>query len=144
MKKTKDPRAVALGRKGGLARGQNLTPEQLSAIGRYGANVRYDKDKSAKPKVKTFLPTSLTPIMVNVGRLTPSEQRLLLRTWRAVRVAIHCDGSLIGLPKQLQADVKLYRHWHNVYSANHSPSEAGLLALCHVLFQIVRGRLPLS
>jgi len=36
----KDPAAVALGRRGGLARAQRLTPAELSAIGRAGANAR--------------------------------------------------------------------------------------------------------
>jgi hypothetical protein len=95
-----------------------------------------------KSKPKT--PPPLTSILPIVGRLTPSEQRLLLRSWRAVQVMIYCDSSLVGLPHQTQADVKLYRHWHNVYSAKHGPGEAGLLALCLMVFQIVRGRPPLS
>lgn len=43
----KNPHAVALGRKGGKkggkARAANLTPEQLSQIGRKGAEVRWKK-----------------------------------------------------------------------------------------------------
>ena len=45
----KDPAAVALGRKGGLkggkARAANLTPEQLSEIGKTGAKARWNKKK---------------------------------------------------------------------------------------------------
>ena len=43
----KNPHAVALGRKGGKkggkARAANLTPEQLSEIGRKGAEARWKK-----------------------------------------------------------------------------------------------------
>lgn len=43
----KNPHAVALGRKGGKkggkARAANLTPEQLSEIGRKGAEARWEK-----------------------------------------------------------------------------------------------------
>lgn len=39
----KDPAAVALGRKGGQARGRNLTPEQLQEIGKKGAQARWEK-----------------------------------------------------------------------------------------------------
>jgi general stress protein YciG len=46
-RKKKDPAAVALGRRGGLkggkARAANLTPEQLSEIGRKGAAARWGK-----------------------------------------------------------------------------------------------------
>jgi hypothetical protein len=40
MKKKKNPAAVALGRKGGTARGK-LSKEKLSAIGKHGAAVRW-------------------------------------------------------------------------------------------------------
>ena len=47
MAKRKNPAAVALGRKGGRkggkARAANLTPEQLSEIGRLGAAKRWEK-----------------------------------------------------------------------------------------------------
>lgn len=39
----KDPAAIALGRKGGLSRAKNLTPEQLAEIGRKGAEARWGK-----------------------------------------------------------------------------------------------------
>ena len=46
-KPTKNPAAVELGRlgglKGGKARAKKLTPEQLSEIGRKGADVRWKK-----------------------------------------------------------------------------------------------------
>jgi general stress protein YciG len=46
----KNPHAVALGRKGGKrggkARAANLTPEQLSEIGRKGAKARWNKAKT--------------------------------------------------------------------------------------------------
>lgn len=48
----KDPAAVALGRKGGLkggkARAESLSPEQLSEIGRKGAKARWKKAKENK------------------------------------------------------------------------------------------------
>jgi hypothetical protein len=43
MKKKKNPAAVQLGRKGGLARKKNLTKEQLSEIGKAGAGKRWAK-----------------------------------------------------------------------------------------------------
>lgn len=39
----KDPAAVALGRKGGKSRADNLTKEQLREIGRKGAEARWGK-----------------------------------------------------------------------------------------------------
>lgn len=39
----KDPAAVALGRKGGMSRAKNLTPEQLAEIGKKGAEARWGK-----------------------------------------------------------------------------------------------------
>jgi len=52
MAKRKNPAAVALGRKGGKkggkARAANLTPEQLSEIGRMGAAKRWKKRNDAK------------------------------------------------------------------------------------------------
>lgn len=39
----KDPAAVALGRKGGRSRANNLTPGQLREIGRKGAEARWRK-----------------------------------------------------------------------------------------------------
>ena len=44
----KNRAAVELGRKGGLARKQNLTPEQLSAIGKRGAAARWKKNKGKR------------------------------------------------------------------------------------------------
>ncbi len=43
MAKRKDPAAVSLGRKGGKRRAANLTEEQLSEIGKKGANARWGK-----------------------------------------------------------------------------------------------------
>ena len=52
MAKRKNPAAVALGRKGGKkggkARAANLTPEQLSEIGRMGAAKRWAKRNRAE------------------------------------------------------------------------------------------------
>ena len=42
-KKGKNAAAVALGRRGGRARGKSLTPEQLTAIGKKGARTRWKK-----------------------------------------------------------------------------------------------------
>lgn len=41
----KNKAAVTLGRRGGRARAKNLTPEELSAIGRHGARIRWKKAK---------------------------------------------------------------------------------------------------
>jgi hypothetical protein len=48
-KKEKDPNAVALGRKGGKARLQKLTPEQRSDIARKAVRARWAKVKKQKP-----------------------------------------------------------------------------------------------
>ena len=48
-KKEKDPNAVALGRKGGKARLQKLTPEQRSDIARRAVRARWAKAKKQKP-----------------------------------------------------------------------------------------------
>jgi hypothetical protein len=44
----KNKAAVELGRRGGLARKRNLTPEQLSAIGKRAAAARWAKKKGKK------------------------------------------------------------------------------------------------
>jgi hypothetical protein len=49
MKKEKDPNAVALGRKGGKARLQKLTPEQRSDIARKAVRARWARAKKQKP-----------------------------------------------------------------------------------------------
>jgi hypothetical protein len=49
MKKEKDPNAVALGRKGGKARLQKMTPEQRSDIARKAVRARWEKAKKQKP-----------------------------------------------------------------------------------------------
>jgi hypothetical protein len=56
VKPMKNQAAVKLGRKGGLARKKNLTPEQLSAIGKRAAAARWKKHKAKKnmKKVITF------------------------------------------------------------------------------------------
>ena len=48
-KKEKDPNAVALGRKGGKARLQKLTPEQRSDIARRAVTARWARVKKEKP-----------------------------------------------------------------------------------------------
>jgi hypothetical protein len=47
-KKEKDPNAVALGRKGGKARLQKLTPEQRSDIARKAVTARWARAKAKK------------------------------------------------------------------------------------------------
>jgi hypothetical protein len=47
----KNPAAV-LGQKGGKKRAENLTSEELRAIGRAGAEARWGKKKAAKKAVK--------------------------------------------------------------------------------------------
>jgi hypothetical protein len=44
----KNQAAVELGRRGGLARKRNLTPEELTAIGKRGAAIRWGKNKRKK------------------------------------------------------------------------------------------------
>jgi hypothetical protein len=44
-KKEKDPNAVALGRKGGKARLQKLTPEQRKSIAKKAVSARWAKEK---------------------------------------------------------------------------------------------------
>jgi hypothetical protein len=44
----KNQAAVELGRKGGLARKRKLTPEELTAIGKRGAAIRWVKKKGKK------------------------------------------------------------------------------------------------
>jgi hypothetical protein len=46
MTKTKDPAAVALGRKGGKARVRNQTPAQRTALARKAAKARWGKKKA--------------------------------------------------------------------------------------------------
>jgi general stress protein YciG len=48
-KKEKDPHAVALGRKGGKARLQKLTPERRSEIARKAVLTRWAKHKTKTP-----------------------------------------------------------------------------------------------
>jgi hypothetical protein len=48
-KKEKDPNAVALGRKGGKARLQKLTPEQRSDLARKAVTARWARAKKKKP-----------------------------------------------------------------------------------------------
>jgi hypothetical protein len=48
-KKEKDPNAVALGRKGGKARLQKLTPEQRRDSARKAVTARWARAKKQKP-----------------------------------------------------------------------------------------------
>jgi hypothetical protein len=48
----KNQAAVELGRRGGLARKRNLTPEELTAIGKRGAAIRWAKKKRKKQDEK--------------------------------------------------------------------------------------------
>jgi hypothetical protein len=48
-KKEKDPHAVALGRKGGKARLQKVTPERRSEIARKAVLARWAKHKKKNP-----------------------------------------------------------------------------------------------
>jgi hypothetical protein len=50
MAKTKDPHAVALGRKGGKARLQTLTSEQRREFARKAVAARWAKAKAKKEK----------------------------------------------------------------------------------------------
>jgi hypothetical protein len=47
-KKAKDPNAVALGRKGGKARLQKMTPEQRQEIARKAVTARWAKTRTKK------------------------------------------------------------------------------------------------
>ena len=55
----KNKAAVELGRKGGLARKRNLTPEQLSAIGKRAAAARWKKNN---PVSEAQVSVSLLPL----------------------------------------------------------------------------------
>ena len=48
MKKKKALTVHEMGRRGGTARGKNLTPEQLSKIGKKGARTRWAKKPGKK------------------------------------------------------------------------------------------------
>jgi hypothetical protein len=50
MEKAKDPAAVALGKRGGLARLRTMTAGQRSEAARYAVTVRWAKAKRAKAK----------------------------------------------------------------------------------------------
>ena len=50
MEKTKDPAAVSLGRRGGLARREALTARQRSEIARHAVAARWAKAKQTKAK----------------------------------------------------------------------------------------------
>ena len=50
MEKTKDPAAVALGQRGGLARLRTMTARQRSEAARHAVTVRWAKAKRAKAK----------------------------------------------------------------------------------------------
>jgi len=65
-KKQKDPNAVALGRKGGKARLQKMTPEQRQAIARKAVTARWAKARE-KRNEKWSSPIS--------GWLTPTRRR---------------------------------------------------------------------
>jgi hypothetical protein len=49
----KNQAAVELGRRGGLARKRKLTPEELTAIGKRGAAIRWAKKKGKKQDEKS-------------------------------------------------------------------------------------------
>jgi hypothetical protein len=55
----KNQAAVELGRRGGLARKRNLTPEELSAIGKRAAAARWKKNKKTK-KEKNYEMSSVS------------------------------------------------------------------------------------
>ena len=61
----KNPHAVALGRKGGRIggkrRAENLTTEQLSAIGRKGAEAKWRKAKAGGGKKPSMPPPTPSP-----------------------------------------------------------------------------------
>jgi hypothetical protein len=48
MSDSKNPHAVALGRLGGKQRGKNLSPKELSKIGKHGASKRQQKLSKAE------------------------------------------------------------------------------------------------
>jgi hypothetical protein len=50
MEKAKDPAAVSLGKRGGLARSRTMTARQRSAAARHAVTVRWAKAKRAKAK----------------------------------------------------------------------------------------------
>jgi hypothetical protein len=50
MEKEKDPAAVALGKRGGLARSRTMTARQRSEAARHAVSARWAKAKRAKAK----------------------------------------------------------------------------------------------
>jgi hypothetical protein len=50
--RVKDPAAVALGRRGGLARAKTMSARQRSEASRYAVNVRWAKAKQAKQRTR--------------------------------------------------------------------------------------------
>ena len=50
MKKAKDPAAVDLGRRGGKARGRNLSKAELSEQGRKAVQARWDRQKASEKR----------------------------------------------------------------------------------------------
>jgi hypothetical protein len=52
MARKKNPAAVELGRRGGLARGKKLSPEELSEQNRRAAMIRWARERAKKKQQK--------------------------------------------------------------------------------------------
>jgi hypothetical protein len=72
---TKDPRAVELGRRGGLARRRCQTPEERKEIARLGGIARAAR-AAARREQDSLLPTSVTELVPVTYEVTP---------WKALR-----------------------------------------------------------
>jgi hypothetical protein len=72
---TKDPRAVELGRRGGLARRSRQTPEERKTIARLGGIARATK-AAVRREQESLLPTNVTELVQVTYEITP---------WKALR-----------------------------------------------------------
>ena len=72
---TKDPRAVELGQRGGLARRNRQTPEERKAIARLGGIARAAKAAEQREQ-ESLLPTNMTELVPVTYEVTP---------WKALR-----------------------------------------------------------
>src|SRR5215469_10258674 len=88
---TKDPRAVELGRRGGLARRSRQTPEERRAIARLGGVARAAK-AAARREQESLLPTNVTELVPVSYEITP---------WKALR-GVKTDD----------AQQYIDEHWH--------------------------------
>jgi hypothetical protein len=75
VEETKDPRAVELGRRGGLARRSRQTPQERKAVARLGGIARAAKTAEQREQ-ESLLPTNMTALVPVTYEVTP---------WKALR-----------------------------------------------------------